>query len=129
MTTLWDQILVTISVGQRLGTPSKRSPFEIIHLDQSKIRFRVGKNNSSIDVNKIWVDSLPKYFSDLGNGWLEIGASKQSESKPKSLDAHFKRYGKTMVASYVASTLEAASIADIDRGSPNKIRLKSEYTY
>jgi hypothetical protein len=58
-----------------------------------------------------------------GRGWVRIGANRDVNGNPGTLDAYLKGCLKRQTADYVAVVLERAGIVELDRDAPARVRL------
>ena len=60
-----------------------------------------------------------------GKGWVVIGGVYETAGASDTLDGYLKAWIKRATAGWVAALLEAAGVAEIDRGRPARVRLRA----
>jgi len=112
------------SFPRSLETPSGKQ-FKVVHIDGEKVLVETGRTPTTLRIPGSALEEAPRFLR--GKGWVRIGAVHELSSET-SLDSFLKRFSHgTSLASYVASLLELAGIAEIDRTRPAKIRLVASY--
>jgi hypothetical protein len=69
------------------------------------------------------LEEMPGYLR--GRGWVVIGSVYSTDSQLGSLDAYLKRFLKRATAGWVAVVLEKASVLEIDRSRPARVKLRA----
>lgn len=120
------EITKRVRIGDVLQTPSGRSRFEIHHINADRVVIRVGKKGTMVAIPSSCFEGAPDFLR--GKGWVRIGAT-HGVAHEGTLDRYLQSLSHgTSVASYVASILERASIVEIARKRPAKIRLRASST-
>jgi len=118
------KILRRIAPGTELKTPSRRVPFIVEKVDLGGVTLRVGRTGTKISIPAECWEGIPDFLR--GKGWVLIGAVHGKPHKG-SLEDYLQRFTHgTSVASYVVPILEKASIVQVDRRRPGKVRLINE---
>ena len=106
-----------------LQTPSLAAPFTIARIDDGGVTMLFGREQTSTRLTwPMWEGALD--FVN-GEGWVEIGGSFSAETSAGTLDSYLKGHVRRATAGWVASVLEAAGVAEIDRGRPARLRTPS----
>jgi len=121
---LLKKIRYTISLGEVLYTPSKRTSFTVERVDDTEgVTFRVGaKRKWKIKVPVECWEGIPKYLRS--KGWVRIGAVHGTAEKG-TFEAYLDNYIQRSSSSYVVPVLERIEIVEVQHGRPAKIRLRS----
>jgi hypothetical protein len=67
------------------------------------------------------LEDVPNYLR--GRGWILIGGAYSTDSQMGSLDEYLKRFLKRATAGWVAVVLEMATVLEIDRSRPARVKL------
>ena len=60
-----------------------------------------------------------------GRAWIRVGAVRDVQGTPGTLDGYLKQCIKRQTADYVAVVLEYARLVELDRTIPARVRLLS----
>jgi hypothetical protein len=110
-----------ISPGVRLPTPTGRATFIAHELNPRGIVLLLGPKQAWTPLTWDCLEGIPNALRD--RGWVRIGANRDVEGNPGTLDAYLKCCLKRQTSDYVAVVLERASLVDLDRDSPARVRL------
>jgi hypothetical protein len=107
--------------GDRLPTPTGRAVFIVRDLDAYGMVLLLGAKQTRNHLSWPCLDGIA---DDLrGRGWVLVGANRDVNGKPGTLDGYLKSWIKVQVANYVAVVLERARVVELDRDRPARVRL------
>ena len=108
-----------LQVGQTLPTPSGKGSFSITSIDDGGIRVDKIKG---VHIKWPALEGIVPYL--LGKHNVKIGAKKDVNGEPGTLDAYLKdKVSPTMTASYVAAMLEQAGVVEYVHQRPMGVKL------
>lgn len=107
--------------GEILPTPTGRAVFSVRDLEAGGLVLLLGPKRTRNLLSWRCLEGIP---GDLrGRGWVLVGASRDVNGKPRTLDGYLKGWVKVQVANYVAVVLEQARVVELDRDQPARVRL------
>lgn len=109
----------TVRTGTVLTTPSRGAPFTVSAIDSRGVVLLLGEQEAH---TRLTWEVLEGTVDALGGDWMPIGSRYSTATVDGTLDGYLKRYIKRATAGWVAALLEAAGVAEIDRGRPARIR-------
>jgi hypothetical protein len=111
-----------LSAGDILVTPVQRKEFTIENISPKGITLVLGTQWKTEIPANCW-EGIPDFLK--GKGWVVIGAIHDYGAVPGTLEDYVNKTKpqKRSTGNYVASVLEIAGIAEINRKPPSKIRL------
>jgi hypothetical protein len=113
-------IRMHIAPGTRLPTPTGRATFIVNDLRPDGMVLLLGAKPTMTVPS--W-DCLEEIIGDLdGRGWMRIGANRDVNGNPGTLDGYLKNHIKRQVADYVAVVLERAHLVELNRDRPASLR-------
>jgi hypothetical protein len=116
-----EAIRAHIRAGDCLPTPTGRAVFIVHELTADGMVLLLGVKRTRNLLSWQCLEGIP---GDLvGRGWALVGACRDVNGKPGTLDAYLKHWIKVQVANYVAVVLERARVVELDRGRPARVRL------
>jgi hypothetical protein len=110
-----------IAPGTRLPTPSERATFVVDEFNQHGMTLLLGPKRTATSLSWDCLEGIPAFLQ--GRGWMRIGANRDVNGNPGTLDAYLKSYLKRQTADYVAVVLERADVVQLDRERPGRLRL------
>jgi hypothetical protein len=116
-----EAIRAHVRPGDSLPTPTGRAAFIVRDLDTGGMVLLLGAKQTRNLLSWRCLEGIP---GDLrGRGWVPVGASRDINGKPGTLDSYLKKWIKVQVANYVAVVLEQAHVVELDRDRPARVRL------
>jgi hypothetical protein len=107
--------------GQQLRTPVRKAPFVLAKINHDGIQLLQGKGAFPVRLPWECLEGLAREL--LGRGCVRIGGKYERTGDPGTVDAYLKQWTRTATANWVASVLEEAGVAEIDRRRPACLRL------
>lgn len=114
-------IRIHVSPGLRMPTPTGRATFIVHDLNREGIILLFGPKRTPTRLTWDCLEGIPEFLRN--RGWMRVGANRDVNGNPGTLDAYLKRCLKRQTADYVAVVLERAGIVELDRERPARIRL------
>jgi hypothetical protein len=110
--------------GQGLQTPTGK-PFVLDRIDERGVVLLVGASRASTRLPWRALEEVPELFRD--RGWLPTSGQYEMTGDPQTLSGHLKQYVSRETANWVAVTLEAAGVLEVDRSRPVRARLRDDF--
>jgi hypothetical protein len=110
-----------IPAGTRLPTPTGRATFIVDEFRRDGMVLLLGAQRTVTPLSWNCLESITGYLED--RGWLRIGANRDVNGNPGTLDGYLKNHIKRQVADYVAVVLERAHLVALNRDRPASLRL------
>jgi hypothetical protein len=110
-----------IPTGTRLPTPTGRATFIVDEFRRDGMVLLLGAKRTVTPLSWDCLEGITGYIQ--GGGWLRIGANRDANGSPGTLDAYLKSHIKRQVADYVAVVLERAHLVELNRDRPASLRL------
>lgn len=107
--------------GDSLPTPTGRAAFVVGDLDARGMALLLGVKQTRSLLSWPCLEGIPGALR--GRGWVPVGASREVDGKPGTLDGYLKNWLKVQVANYVAVVFERACVIELDRDRPARVRL------
>jgi hypothetical protein len=111
----------TVAPGDQPRTPSQGAPFRVQSVEARGVVLLFGKKETATPISWSVLEGVADFLS--GRGWVLIGSVFDTHVDERTLDGYLKRHIKRATAGWVASLLERASVVQIDRDRPSKVRL------
>jgi hypothetical protein len=107
--------------GDRLPTPTGDATFVVHKLDADGLVLLLGAKKAWTPLSWECLEGTPDYLR--GRGWVRVGANRDVNGNPGTLDGYLKIWIKRQVANYMAVVLERAGVVELDRDRPARVRL------
>jgi hypothetical protein len=114
-------IRANIAAGTRLPTPTGRATFIVDRLRREGMVIRVGAQRTATFLSWDCLEGITGYLQ--GRGWMRIGANRDVNGNPGTLDGYLKSHIKRQIADYIAVVLERARLVEVNRDRPASLRL------
>lgn len=114
-------IRASIAAGTRLPTPTGQATFIVAELNQEGMILLLGPKRTATFLNWDCLEGITGYLQ--GRGWVTIGANRDVNGNPGTLDGYLKSHIKRQVANYVAVVLERAGLVELSHDRPASLRL------
>lgn len=118
-----DAVRAAVSPGSLLLTPSGKGRFTVARYTSDGLVLLLGEKEAWTLLPWRALEGLPDYLR--GRGWILIGGVYSTDSQVGSLDEYLKRYLKRATAGWVAVVLEKATLLEIDRSRPARVKLRA----
>lgn len=111
-----------VSPGTRLPTPTGRAMFVVHELRQQGLVLLLGEKEAWTPLSWECLEGIGEFLR--GRGWVRVGAIRDVQGDPTTLDGYLKKCIKRQTADYVAVVLERAGLVELDRERPARVRLR-----
>ena len=111
----------SIRVGEVLQTPARGKSFVVDSVDDRGVVLLFGRMRTRTPFSWAALEGVRIEFKD--RGWIVIGGWRSVEGNPGTLDGYLKGIMKRDTAGWIASLLDAAGVAELERGHPGRIRI------
>jgi hypothetical protein len=95
--------------------------FTVDTIDQSGVVLLFGQKQTPTLFTWEALESIRAHC--LNSGWIVIGGRRDVHGEPGTLDGFVKQVVNRAAAGYIASLLEAAGIAELERSRPGRMRV------
>lgn len=112
-----------VTSDARLVTPSGRATFIVHEINDAGLVLLLGQKQAWTPLSWRCLEGLPAFLR--GRGWVLVGANRELPGEPSTLDGYLERWLKRQTANYVAVVLEQATLVELDRDPPARIRWAS----
>lgn len=115
----------TVGQGEELRTPSQGAPFVVRSIDGRGVVLLLGKQQTPTPITWSVLEGTVGFLE--GRSWVTIGSVFDTRGDDRTLDGYLKRSIRRATAGWVAALLERASVVEIDRDRPARVRLAPEF--
>lgn len=110
---------------ESLGTVVKDQPFSLHSFNDAGVVLLVGPQKAYTELKWQWLEGVPGFLA--GRSWVVVSATRNSEAAFGTFDDYFRKWVKRSVGSQVATLLEKASVAEVERGARVRLRLRTDW--
>lgn len=114
-------VRASVAAGTRLPTPTGRATFIVEELSPDGMVLLLGAQRTMTLLRWDCLEGITGYLQ--GRGWMRIGANRDVNGNPGTLDGYLKSHIKRQAADYVAVVLERARLVEVNRDRPATLRL------
>lgn len=114
-------IRASITAGTSLPTPTGQATFIVAELKHDGMTLLLGPKRTATFLTWGCLEGITSCLR--GRGWVRVGANRDVNGNPGTLDAYLKSHIKRQVADYIAVVLERSRLVELNRDRPASLRL------
>ena len=118
-------VLSSMRQGTVLPTPTGKAQFEVDGLDSRGVTLLFGPKRTPTFFSWACLEGVVDYVKD--RGWMPVGANRDVDGNPDSLDWYLKQHVPRQTANYVAVLLARVGVLDLDIARPARVRLSPRW--